>query len=210
MYEIPYLVIFVFFASLFTILKAKKVEKIQFTGEVLTKLLPFSTFIKIIPVGLAIVFVIINNNDSFYLLAVLGVALLFCMFGDIGMERGLIPGLPLFLVGQIFFIATFLGQAVTIGVDLQAIVITAVVTVGMVVYVVFLSALCVSMTNVYAGQTDDSSSELTEFIGKSATRQIWPRRLNPVHVVVVFTKVILVVYSIGGTTSSADGVGCFL
>ena len=58
----------------------------------------------------------------------------------------------------------------------------------MVVYVVFLSALCFSMTNVYAGQTDDSSSELTEFLGKSSTLQVWPRRLNPVHVVIVFTK----------------------
>ena len=58
----------------------------------------------------------------------------------------------------------------------------------MVVYVVFLSALCVSMTYVYAGQTDDSSRELTEFLEKSANLRVWPRRLNPVHVVVVFTK----------------------
>ena len=44
------------------------------------------------------------------------------------------------------------------------------------------------MTNVYAGQANDSSSELTEFLEKSVARLAWPRRLNPVHVVVVFTK----------------------
>jgi uncharacterized membrane protein YhhN len=134
MYEIPYLVIYFFFALLFMVLKAIKQEELQFDNSLLTKLLPFSTLIKAIPAGLAIVFVILNNNESIFMYAGLGLALLFCMLGDIGMEKGLIPGLPLFLVGQILFIVTFIGQVLNIGIDLQALVITAVVTLGIVIY----------------------------------------------------------------------------
>ena len=136
MYEIPYLIIFVFFSVLFLILKAIKEEELQLSNALLTKLLPFSTIIKAIPAGLAVVFVVLNNNESIFMYALLGAALLFCMFGDIGMEKGLIPGLPLFLVGQVLFIVTFLGQVLTLGIDTQALVITAVVTLGMVIYII--------------------------------------------------------------------------
>jgi uncharacterized membrane protein YhhN len=60
------------------------------------------------------------------------------MFGDIGMEKGLIPGLPLFLVGQVFFIVAFLGQSLTIGVNGESILITAIVTLVMIIYVLFI------------------------------------------------------------------------
>jgi uncharacterized membrane protein YhhN len=136
LHEIPYLVIFSFFALVFMILKAMKEKELQFENSLLTKLLPFSTLIKAVPVGLAIVFVLINNNDSIFMYAILGLALLFCMFGDIGMEKGILVGLPLFLVGQILFVVTFLGQALIIGVNMDSILITAVATLIMIVYVI--------------------------------------------------------------------------
>ncbi|MCK4847479.1 MAG: lysoplasmalogenase [Candidatus Heimdallarchaeota archaeon] len=135
MYEIPYLVIFGFFALLFMVLKSMDQDELQFKNTILTKLIPISTLIKAIPAGLAILFVLLNNNDSFFMYAVLGLALLFCMFGDIGMEKGILVGLPLFLVGQILFIVTFLGQALTSGIETEAILITAVTTIGMIIYV---------------------------------------------------------------------------
>ena len=53
------------------------------------------------------------------------------------MEKGILVGLPLFLVGQILFIVSFLGQALTIGVDMESILITAVAILGMIIYVIF-------------------------------------------------------------------------
>ncbi|MHA1206514.1 MAG: lysoplasmalogenase family protein, partial [Candidatus Hodarchaeales archaeon] len=136
MYEIPYLVIFSFSAVLYIIIKALKVEELHFKNKILLKLLPFSTIIKAIPAGLTIVYVLINNNESFFLHVILGMALLFCMFGDIGMEKGLIPGLLMFLVGQILFIVVFVGQALTTEMNVEPLLITAVVTLGMIVYII--------------------------------------------------------------------------
>ncbi|MHA1513175.1 MAG: lysoplasmalogenase [Candidatus Hodarchaeales archaeon] len=130
MYEIPYS------AVLYIIIKALKGEELHFENKILLKLLPFSTIIKAIPAGLTIVFVLINNNESFFLHVILGMALLFCMFGDIGMEKGLIPGLLMFLVGQILFIVAFVGQALTTEINIEPLLITAVVTLGMIVYII--------------------------------------------------------------------------
>ena len=41
------------------------------------------------------------------------------------MERGLIPGLPLFLVAQIVLTIGFVGQSFTIGISTESIIITA-------------------------------------------------------------------------------------
>jgi len=130
LYEIPYS------AVLYIIIKALKGEELHFENKILLKLLPFSTIIKAIPAGLTIVFVLINNNESFFLHVILGMALLFCMFGDIGMEKGLIPGLLMFLVGQILFIVAFVGQALTTEINIEPLLITAVVTLGMIVYII--------------------------------------------------------------------------
>ncbi|MHA2216842.1 MAG: lysoplasmalogenase [Candidatus Hodarchaeales archaeon] len=138
MFEIPYFIIFSFFSLLFMILKAIKEEELQFESDLLSKLFLFSTVFKAVPAGLSVMFVLLNSNDSIYLYAVLGLALLFCMFGDIGMEKGLIPGLPLFLVGQVLFIVAFLGQSLTIGVNGESILITAIVTLVIIIYVLFI------------------------------------------------------------------------
>ena len=45
-----------------------------------------------------------------------------------------------------------------------------------------------SQTYLYAGNENNHRKELHEFVGKSAQSAPWPRRLNPVHIVVVFTK----------------------
>ncbi len=138
MYEIPYLIIFSVFAILNLIIKSIKEGELHLENNILRKLFPFSTVIKAVPAGLSVIFVLLNSNKSIFLYAVLGLALLFCMFGDIGMEKGLIPGLPLFLVGQVLFIVAFLGQSLTIGVNGESILITAIVTFVMIIYVIFM------------------------------------------------------------------------
>ena len=137
MFEIPYLIGFIFFAVLFIVIKAIKADELQFTNQIIDSLLPYSTIIKIIPVGLAIMFVLVNQHESVFLSLVLSLGLLFCLLGDAGMEKGLIPGLPLFLVAQILLIATFVGQSITIGTSTEAIIITGLVTIAIVVYDVF-------------------------------------------------------------------------
>jgi uncharacterized membrane protein YhhN len=57
-------------------------------------------------------------SDLIFYLILVG-ALLFCLAGDLGMEKGLIPGLPLFLIAQTLFFIAFLYQSavniITIG-----------------------------------------------------------------------------------------------
>ena len=57
------------------------------------------------------------------------------MLGDLGMEKGLIPGLPIFLVAQVLLLVTFIGQAIDIGITTDSLLLTGIVAVGMVVYI---------------------------------------------------------------------------
>lgn len=137
MLEIPYFFAFVFFSMLYIIIKAIKVGELHFENQFIKKVIPYSTSIKTIPAGLAIVFVLANQHESIFLSVILAAALLFCMFGDIGMEKGLIPGLLLFLVAQILFILTFVGQSYTVGITTESLIITGIITIGIVGYDVF-------------------------------------------------------------------------
>jgi uncharacterized membrane protein YhhN len=137
MFEIPYLIAFVFFAVLFIVIKAIKANELQFNNQIVNSLLPYSTGVKIIPAGLAIIFVLVNQHESVFLSLFLSLGLLFCLLGDAGMEKGLIPGLPLFLVAQILLIVTFVGESLTIGISTEAFIITGLVTIAVAGYDVF-------------------------------------------------------------------------
>jgi len=136
MIEILYFLTFWFFSILYILVKSVKSGEMQFNAKILSKLAPFSTFIKMVPAGLAAIFVWYNGHESIYLSLVLTTGLFFCMLGDIGMERGLIPGLPLFLVAQIILIISFTGQALDLGISSEALVLTGVVIMGMLIYLV--------------------------------------------------------------------------
>ncbi len=45
----------------------------------------------------------------------LAAALVFCMFGDIGMEADLVPGIGMFLIAHLLYTANFLWQASIVG-----------------------------------------------------------------------------------------------
>ena len=97
------------------------------------KVASVTTLIKMIPELSAVIFVILFRPPTLFTI-LLTVALVFCIFGDVGMEADIVPGIGMFLIGHIFFTANFLWQASIVGLA----------TVPMT-----LSILCMSMMVVY-------------------------------------------------------------
>jgi alkenylglycerophosphocholine/alkenylglycerophosphoethanolamine hydrolase len=82
------------------------------TGE--KKLASLTTLVKVIPALSAVVFVILFRPPTLFTI-LLAAALVFCMFGDVGMEVDLVPGIGMFLIAHILFVTNFLWQASTLG-----------------------------------------------------------------------------------------------
>jgi uncharacterized membrane protein YhhN len=122
-----YIFVFTVFSVLFILIKSLKQNEPVYNHEFIEKLIPLDKLIKIIPAGSAILFVLLSQNKSFYFSIVLSAALVFCLLGDLGMEKGIIPGLPLFLIAQLLFIISFLGQSLVVGIDIEAILIMLIV-----------------------------------------------------------------------------------
>ena len=113
-----------------------KSKEITLNSGILNKFTRYSTIIKIFPAGLAILFTLYNGHESIYLSLVLSLGLFLCMLGDLGMERGLIPGLPIFLVAQVVLLIAFIGHSFEIGVTTDSLLLSGVVAVGTVVYII--------------------------------------------------------------------------
>jgi uncharacterized membrane protein YhhN len=94
----------------------------------------FSTIIKGIPATLAVIFVLILPTDLSVFHIILAGAFLFCMAGDLGMEKGLLPGLSLFLVAQILFNLAFIYQTLVIGLTIPTLIISLILVAGMMIY----------------------------------------------------------------------------
>ncbi len=153
MLEFVYLLIFWLFALVYIIFKSIYVNQIRVETEIIQKLAnSTSTFIKGVPAILAALFVLImRSSDSLFFLVLVG-AFIFCFAGDLGMEKGILIGLPLFLIAQLNFSIAFISQALTIGLSIDVLILTAVVVVCTSVYMfMFLRYL------------DSSKNELGEF-----------------------------------------------
>lgn len=101
------------------------------TGE--KKVVSLTTLIKVIPALSAVVFVMLFRPPTLFTI-LLAVALVFCMFGDIGMEADLVPGIGMFLIGHIFYTVNFLWQAGLVGLATVPLTISIACTGLMVVY----------------------------------------------------------------------------
>ncbi|TFG09639.1 lysoplasmalogenase [Candidatus Thorarchaeota archaeon] len=78
---------------------------------------PWATLVKAVPAILAASFAFLSgSSNSFPLL--LALSLVFCALGDIGMEYDILPGLGLFLISHICYIATFAVQSTALGITL--------------------------------------------------------------------------------------------
>jgi uncharacterized membrane protein YhhN len=85
------------------------------TGE--KKVASLTTLIKMIPALSAVAFVLLFRPPTLFTI-LLAAALLFCMFGDVGMEVDLVPGIGMFLIAHILYTANFLWQASGLGLTL--------------------------------------------------------------------------------------------
>lgn len=105
---VVYAVLFWIFAVIASYLKDKYSANPQ--GVV-----SLTTAIKVVPALIAVLYVVLNRPTSAMFYILLSVALVFCMLGDIGMEKDLIPGIGMFLIGHIIFTVNFLWQAINVG-----------------------------------------------------------------------------------------------
>ena len=95
----------------------------------------YQTVIKAIPTLLALIYVFytLPSGSLFYIL--LGIALFFCMLGDVAMEKDIIPGIGMFLLAHLFFTVNFLWQTITMTLDIMNIAIGVACFGGLIVYV---------------------------------------------------------------------------
>ncbi|MGD9397540.1 MAG: lysoplasmalogenase [Candidatus Thorarchaeota archaeon] len=78
------------------------------------KFAPVPTLIKMIPAISAAVFVLLFRPSTLFT-GLLAAALVFCAFGDMGMEIDLVPGIGMFLAAHIIYTINFLWHASMIG-----------------------------------------------------------------------------------------------
>jgi uncharacterized membrane protein YhhN len=105
------------------------------TGE--KKVASPTTLIKMIPALSAVVFVLLFRTPTLFTI-LLAAALVFCMFGDVGMEADLVPGIGMFLIAHILYNVNFLWQASVVGMTLIPMALFAGCLVVGVVYVFML------------------------------------------------------------------------
>jgi len=100
----------------------------------------YQTVIKAVPALLAMIFAwywfsVLSATlfGMFYL--ILGIALFFCMLGDVAMEKDLVPGIGMFLLAHLIFNVIFLRQASLLTPNFTNMLIAMVCFGGFVVYV---------------------------------------------------------------------------
>lgn len=136
MLHIIFYLIYCSFAVSYIFLESIKSGELQLESSIIQDLTQISTFIKGIPAILLVIIVVLfrPTDELFYF--VLAGAFVFCFLGDLGMEKGLITGLPLFLIAQILFSVAFLSQSLTLGVTVESLFLTGLVTLVMAIYLI--------------------------------------------------------------------------
>ncbi|MGY5864230.1 MAG: lysoplasmalogenase [Candidatus Thorarchaeota archaeon] len=105
------------------------------TGE--KKIASLTTLIKIVPALSAVVFVILFRPPTLFTI-LLTAALIFCMFGDIGMEVDFVPGIGTFLIAHILYTTNFLWQSSIVGLTMIPLTLFTICLVIGIVYVFML------------------------------------------------------------------------
>ena len=95
----------------------------------------YQTVVKAIPTILALVYVFytLPSGSLFYIL--LGIALFFCMLGDVAMEKDIVPGIGMFLFAHLFFTVNFLWQIISMTLDFMNMIIGVACFGGLIVFV---------------------------------------------------------------------------
>ncbi len=116
------------------------------------------TAIKIVPALIAIIYVVLARPTSALFYVLLSVALVFCMLGDIGMEKDIVAGIGMFLIGHIFFTMNFLWQAINVGLVITNLVVPIICMGALSVYVI-----------LFIRYLRSSGPEVPDFILKAGT-----------------------------------------
>jgi len=128
---IIYSAIFWVFAIVSTYLQDKAASSEQ------KKVASLTTLIKMIPALSAVIFVILHRPPTLFTI-LLAASLVFCMFGDVGMEVDLVPGIGMFLLAHILYNVNFLWQSSVAGFTMIPLVLFASCLVAGVGYVFLL------------------------------------------------------------------------
>jgi len=148
---VVYGVLFWIFAAVGTFLKDKYAENPKGVVSLITAF-------KIVPALIAVIYVVLVRPSPALFYVLLSIALVFCMLGDIGMEKDLIPGIGMFLIGHIIFTVNFLWQAINVGLVIANLIVPIVCMGGLIVYVF-----------LYIRYLQASGPEVPDFILKAGT-----------------------------------------
>ncbi|MGY5859935.1 MAG: lysoplasmalogenase [Candidatus Thorarchaeota archaeon] len=118
----------------------------------------YQTFVKAIPTTLAFLYLFNALAIGSLFAILLGVALIFCILGDIAMEKDIVPGIGMFLLAHLFFTVNFLWQVMSLTLDLVNSIIGIVCFGGLMVFVYLL-----------IGYLKASGPEVPDFILKAGT-----------------------------------------
>jgi uncharacterized membrane protein YhhN len=137
---IPYAIAFWIIALISTIFKGVREGELAFQKERITNLpKPLFIAIKALPALLAVIILIVFRPSPSLFYILLTLALVFCMFGDIGMEIKFLVGVGLFLIAQIIFISNFIWQSILLSVSFLPIVALVTSYAAMIVVTIFIT-----------------------------------------------------------------------
>jgi uncharacterized membrane protein YhhN len=135
MWLAAYVVVFWLFALVFTVIKSVR------SGEIWTKSrrirgmpVALAITIKVVPAALAALFVFLTKPSSALFYPLMAAGLFLCLLGDAAMEVNLLPGLGLFSLAHVDFVATFVLGILLLGIAPIALLVTAIVFLAMIVY----------------------------------------------------------------------------
>ncbi|MFW9779381.1 MAG: lysoplasmalogenase [Candidatus Heimdallarchaeota archaeon] len=139
---ISYLALYGFLALISILVKSVKSGEVVIDNVMLRKLTKIRVLLKMMPTGLAAIFAYFwITNNPFYQLGLAG-ALIFCFFGDFGIDKHFLLGFGLFFVAQLMFAVTFLVEAFTLVIPVHltipGVIFTVLVLLYMVIYLNYL------------------------------------------------------------------------
>ena len=136
---ITYALLFWFFATISTFLKAVREDELAVQTERI-KNFPKGLFIaiKILPALISVIIILVFRPSGTWFYILLAVALVFCALGDIGMETKFLAGVLFFLIAHLFFTTNFLWHSYLLGVSLLPLL-TFVISYAIMIFVIILA-----------------------------------------------------------------------
>jgi hypothetical protein len=118
----------------------------------------YQTVVKAIPTTLALLYLFDALLTGSLFAILLGVALFFCILGDVAMEKDIVPGIGMFLLAHLFFMVNFLWQSISLAATFTNILIAILCFGGGVVYVF-----------LYIRYLNSSGPEIPDFVLKAGS-----------------------------------------